>query len=140
MHGGRDEQSAVLPGEGEEGVTTKRDRNTIKNRIRQSANRLSAQLRHPEPTILDERDLVVPAKEAGGLSEMLSVRIRQGDSKRMQMLAESGQYAELFDTKSEVVRAALHLGLCVMEGSKIRSGVFTAVKAIDKLVEMHMEM
>lgn len=121
-------------------MTSKRDRATTKNRIRQSANRLAAQLRHPEPTILEERDLIVPAKEAGGLSEMLSVRIRQGDSKRTMMLAERGQYAELFDTKSEVIRAALHLGLCVMEGAKIRSGVFTAVKAIDKLVEMHMEI
>ena len=99
-----------------------------------------AKLRHPEPTLLDERDLVVPAREQGGMSETLNVRIRQHDVKRMQLLKENTEYGELFETKSDLARAALHLGMCVMEGSKIRANVFTAVKNIDNLIATHMEI
>ncbi len=121
-------------------MTDKRDRSTTKRRIKQSSARVMAKLRHPEPTLLDERDLVVPAREQGGLSETLNVRVRQFDIKRMQLLRENTGYGDYFETKSDFARAALHLGMCVMEGCKVRGGVFTAVNAIDKLTATHMEI
>lgn len=86
---------------------------------------------------IDERDLAIPVRDHAGQMS-LNVRCRIGEMRRAEIVLARGEYP-MFETLSDVWRAALHMGLSTLEGMRIEAGVFKLTRFMTRLAAAEME-
>jgi len=94
-----------------------------------------AQREGSTPTVhLTERDLYVASRDAGGTFH-IHTRTRSYEEMRIQRVRERDDMP--FKCTAEVIRAALHLGLCVMEGANVTAGAWKATEILNRIEAEH---
>lgn len=87
---------------------------------------------NPPPVIqLDERDLILPISGSSGPSELLSIRVRSLEKRRLDILFAREDLP--FKTYSDLYRACIHLGASLLEGATVQKGVFKVARLIEDL-------
>lgn len=79
---------------------------------------------------IDERDLFIPSSDRGG-TEKISLRLRSLDFRRADVYMEHADAT--FETKSDLLRCAIHIGLSMLESADPRKGIFQMAHMLSDL-------